>query len=413
MSQLANQLALAERDEMSRGIRAVLGVPLVTQQTAPELFDLIRRRQEPIRQWFDYYCGWVLRLEPRLGYARLVKVQPSTDPSRPVRRRRSGRAPFDRRRYAVLCVVIAELLTVPVTTIGQLAERVRQATAVDEVIPTLDTASKTERRAFVDVLRLLESYSAVAVVDGSSDAYIDSEDAKVLYQVNTTLLIRLLATPVGPSTLAVPIEEVPHRFEELLVTITRERRYGLAADPLAGESEISPTQQNLWLRHSIFRRLVDDPVVYFADMSPAEHAYVTSPTGRQLLRRAAEQGGFVLEERAEGVLFVDPDGLATDSRFPDDVSTAKITALLLLDTLTGPATVEQLHLTTSRLLSDHPSWAKAYRDADGPARLVDDSLAELTMFGLAQISRGVVRPLPAAGRYAVQALRTSGQETNP
>lgn len=140
---------------------------------------------------------------------------------------------------------------------------------------------------------------------------------------------------------------------------------------------------------------------------------MTSPTGRQLLRRAAEQGGFVLEERAEGVLFVDPDGLATDSRFPDDVSTAKITALLILDTLTGPATVEQLHLTTSRLLSDHPSWAKAYRDADGPARLVDDSLAELTMFGLAQVSGGVVRPLPAAGRYAVQALRTSGQETNP
>ncbi|MEU4196810.1 TIGR02678 family protein [Kribbella sp. NPDC026611] len=413
MSQLANQLAQAEREEVSRGIRGLLGIPLITQQTAPELFDLIRRRQEPVRKWFDYYCGWVVRVEPRLGYARLVKVQASTDPSRPLRRRRTGRAPFDRRRYTLLCIVIAELLTVPVTTIGQLAERVRQAAAVDDVIPAVDTASKNERRAFVDVLRLLESYGGVEVVDGSTEAYVESEDAKILYRVNTTLLIRLLATPVGPSTLAVPIEEVPQRFEELLGTLTRERRYGLAGDPLAGESEISPTQQNLWLRHTVFRRLVDDPVMYFADLSPAEHAYLGSPTGRQLLRRAAEQGGFILEERAEGAMLVDPDSIATDSRFPDDASTAKVTALLLLDTLTEPATTEQLRLTAGRLLKEHPSWAKAYQDADGPARLVNDALAELTVFGLARVIGGVVTRLPAAGRYAVQAPRTSGQETNP
>lgn len=410
MSQLANQLAVAEREEISRGIRGLLGVPLVTQQSAAELFDLIRRRQESIRQWFDYYCGWAVKVEPRLGYARLVKVQPSTDPSRPLRRRRTGRAPFDRRRYTLLCVVIAELLTVPVTTIGQLAERVRQATAVDDVIPTLDTASKNERRSFVDVLRLLESYSGVEAVDGSTEAYVDSEDAKVLYRVNTTLLLRLLATPVGPSTLGVPIEEVPYRFEELLALLTRERRYGLAADP---DSETSPTQHNLWLRHTIFRRLVDDPAMYFADLSPAERAYLSSPTGRQLLRRAAEQGGFVLEERAEGVLLVDPDGIATDSRFPDDASTAKVTALLLLDALAEPATTEQLRLTCGRLLKEHPSWAKAYQDADGPARLADDALTELTMFGLAQRTGGVVTRLPAAGRYAVHGLRTSSQETNP
>ncbi len=415
MNQLANQLALAEREEVSRGIRGLIGVPLVTQQGVPEIFDLIRRRQEPIRKWFDYYCGWSVRVEPRLGYARLVKVRAATDPTRPARRLRSGRAPFDRRRYAVLCVVIAELLTIPVTTIGQLAERVRQATAVDDVVPTLDTASQTERRAFVDVLRLLESYGGVEVIDGNTDAYVESESAKVLYQVNTTLLLRLLATSVGPSTLAIPIEEVPGRFEELLVTVTRERRYGLAADP-STESEVSPTQHNLWLRHTVFRRLIDDPVVYFADLSPAEHAYLNSPTGRQLLRRAAEQGGFVLEERAEGVLLVDPDGLATDTRFPDDAGTAKVAALLLLETLTEPRSTAQVRLTAGRLLDEHPFWARAFRDADGPAKLADDALAVLSMFGLVHVTEGVVTPLPASGRYAIRAPRTSDsdrQEMSP
>jgi uncharacterized protein (TIGR02678 family) len=406
MSQLANQLALAERDEVSRAIRGLLGVPLVTQHGAPEIFDLMRRRQESVRKWFDYYCGWPVRVEPRLGYARLVKVRTSTDASRPARRLRSSRAPFDRRRYAILCVVVAELLTVPVTTIGQLAERVRQATAVDDVIPTLDTASHTERRVFVDVLRLLESYGGIDVVDGSTESYVESESAKVLYQVNTTLLIRLLAAPIGPSTLAVPIEEVPQRFEELLVNVSRERRYGPTTDRDTDALELSPTQRNLWLRHSVFRRLVDDPVVYYADLSPDEHAYITSPTARQLLRRAAEQGGFVLEERAEGILLVDPDGLATDSRFPDDASTANVAALVLLENLTDPAATEQLELVVGRVLQEHPSWAKAFQDADGPSRLTREALALLTRFSLIHVADGVVTPLPAAGRYAVGSPRT-------
>ena len=59
---------------------------------------------------------------------------------------------------------------------------------------------------------------------------------------------------------------------------------------------------------------------------PDELAYLGSPTGRQIVRRAAEQGGFVLEERADGLLLVDPDGIATDSRFPDDSATARVAA---------------------------------------------------------------------------------------
>lgn len=396
---LTNQLVIAEREEVARGIRALLATPLIGERGSPETFDLIRRRREPIRQWFDYYCGWTLTVEPRLGYARLVKVRAATDPTRPARRLRSGRAAFDRRRYVLLCVVAAELLTVPVTTIGLLAGRVTQASAADDLLTTFDVGTRAERLAFVDVLKLLESFGVLEAADGDPESFVDDHAAKVLFRVDATLLLRLLAAPVGPSQLAVPADDVALRFEELLEAVSHEQRYGLSSGRHEDTPSASDVQRNLWLRHTVFRRLVDDPVLYFAELTAEERAYLGTPTGRQLLRRAAEQGGFVLEERAEGVLLVDVDGLATDERFPDDGSNAKVAALLLLDVLDEPRTTDYLQKATAKLLKRFPRWAKTYRGKDGVRRLTVDALAVLTGFGLVRIEAELVRPLPAAARY--------------
>ncbi|MGK4592580.1 TIGR02678 family protein [Amycolatopsis sp. w19] len=396
---LTNQLVIAEREEVARGIRALLATPLIGERGSPETFDLIRRRREPIRQWFDYYCGWTLTVEPRLGYARLIKVRAAADPTRPARRLRSGRAAFDRRRYVLLCVVAAELLTVPVTTIGLLAGRVAQASAADDLVTTFDAATRAERLAFVDVLKLLESYGVLEAADGDPESFVDDPAAKVLFRVDATLLLRLLAAPVGPSQLAVPADDVALRFEELLEAVSHEQRYGLSSGRHEDTPSASDVQRNLWLRHTVFRRLVDDPVLYFAELTAEERAYLGTPTGRQLLRRAAEQGGFVLEERAEGVLLVDVDGLATDERFPDDGSNAKVAALLLLDALDEPRTIDYLRNATAKLLKRFPRWAKTYRGKDGVRRLTVDALAVLTGFGLVRTEAELVRPLPAAARY--------------
>ncbi|AIG73595.1 Hypothetical protein AJAP_03345 [Amycolatopsis japonica] len=396
---LTNQLVIAEREEVARGIRALLATPLIGERGSPETFDLIRRRREPIRQWFDYYCGWTLTVEPRLGYARLIKVRAAADPTRPARRLRSGRAAFDRRRYVLLCVVAAELLTVPVTTIGLLAGRVAQASAADDLVTTFDAATRAERLAFVDVLKLLESFGVLEAADGDPESFVDDPAAKVLFRVDATLLLRLLAAPVGPSQLAVPADDVALRFEELLEAVSHEQRYGLSSGRHEDTPSASDVQRNLWLRHTVFRRLVDDPVLYFAELTAEERAYLGTPTGRQLLRRAAEQGGFVLEERAEGVLLVDVDGLATDERFPDDGSNAKVAALLLLDALDEPRTIDYLQKATAKLLKRFPRWAKTYRGKDGVRRLTVDALAVLTGFGLVRAEAELVRPLPAAARY--------------
>jgi len=109
-------------------------------------------------------------------------------------------------------------------------------------------------------------------------------------------------------------------------------------------------------------------------------------------------------------MLVDPDGLATDGKFPDDTGTAKVAALLLLDAInaTGSAmTREQLSLRAARLLDRNPRWAKAYRGADGAGALVSDALDVLTNFGLVRVDGTLVHPRPAAARYAVGATRSS------
>ncbi|MGW1669833.1 TIGR02678 family protein [Streptomyces sp. NPDC002324] len=419
MSTLANQLAAAEREEVARAVRLLLARPLLTETSDPAGFELVRRRREPLAQWFDYTCGWSLVVEPRRGYARLAKVRADPDGSRPARRARTGRAPFDRRRYVLLCVTAAELLSMPMTTIGMLADRVVRATAADPALPAFDPVQRAERTAFVDVLKLLESYDVLRAVDGSTEAYVASVDAKVLYRVDTTLLMRLPAAPVGASRLAVPPDEVPARFGELLTGLVRERRYGGAvtgdgtADDEPGGTAATDAQRNLRLRHSVLRRLFDDPVLYRSDLTDDELAYVTSLTGRQILRRSVEQAGFLLEDRAEGFLLVDPDGLATDVRFPDDTSTARVAALLLLEPLcAAPAGLlpEQLGEVGVDLLRRFPRWAKAYRSEDGAARLSDDAVGVLRDVGLAHRVGGRVVARPAAHRYRLTETTSSAPE---
>ena len=402
MSRPGNQLARTEREEIARGIRLLLRDPLISVHLDPAGFDLVRKRRQPLTAWFDYYCGWRLVVEPRHGYARLIKVRGDAGPSRPARRRRGGRAPFDRRRYTLFCLACAELLATPVTTIGMLARSVVQAAAAETGVPEFDPVRADERSAFVDALKLLEHYGVIAATDGMTDAYLKDADAKVLYRVDTTRIMRLLATPVPPSRTG-DDDGWPDPAE-----LAVESRYGGLppdAEPFDPSANAASTanQRALWARHSLLRRLLDDPVVYRKELTGDQTAFLASHTGRRTVREAAERAGFVLEERAEGLLLVDAEGLATETRFPDDGGPAQVAALLLLDLLAaqGPLSTIRLKQELDAILERFPGWAKAYQSEGGPARLLDDSLDVLALFGLVHRTEGMTLPLPAAARYRV------------
>ncbi len=357
MSRTGNQLARLESEEVARGVRLLLARPLLTAVYDHDGFDLIRRRREPIVKWFDYYCGWRVHVEPRAGYARLFKTTQRPDRTRPR---------FDRRRYMLLCLVCAELLAAPSTTLDALATRTKQAAAADD-LPPFDPSRRSDRSAFADVLTFLQEQGAV-------------EGDELQIRADPTLITRLLAAPASPSTV------------DTIEDLTRESRYENA-------------HRSLWQRHSVMRRLVDDPVVYRDELTASQLAFLTSPSGRKIVQTGVGLAGCTLEERAEGFLVVDADAIATDTRFPDDDSNAKVAALLLLDRLAkGPARLEDLVEEARELLTKFRNWAKAYQSDGGAGRLAADGLALLEAFGLARTENGTVRRLPAAARYAVEEL---------
>jgi uncharacterized protein (TIGR02678 family) len=357
MSKLGNQLARLEGEEVARGVRLLLARPLLTAVQDPDGFDLIRRRREPIVKWFDYYCGWRVHVEPRAGYARLFKVTQQPDRTRPM---------LDRRRYMVLCVVCAELLAAPTTTADALAEKTKQAFALDG-LPSFDPSRRSDRNAFGDVLGFLEQLGAV-------------ERDEPQLRADPMVITRLLAAPVSPSTV------------DTLEDLTRETRYENA-------------HRSLWQRHSTMRRLIDDPVVYKNELIPGQLAFLTSPSGRKIVQTGIGLAGCTVEERAEGFLVIDTDAIATDMRFPDDDSNEKVAALLMLDRLAqGPARFEDLVEEVRELLTKFRNWAKAYQSDGGAGRLAADGLELLEAFGLARTENGTVRRLPAAARYAVEEL---------
>ncbi|MBE2997705.1 TIGR02678 family protein [Nocardiopsis sp. HNM0947] len=402
------------RDDMKDGIRALLTRPLLTREADEAAFVAVRRRREELVAWFDYFCGWALTVEPRQGYARLAKVRaPGSHacPPRPARRVRGAGAPFDRRRYTLFFLAAAELTVLNRTTIGLLARRVAHTCALEEGIADFDSSVRAERSALVDALLLLERLGALTALDGNTESYVAGDDALVLYRADTARIARLLSAPVPLSRVAGARPDLPAVLEE--------ERYGDRSE--TAETGPSRNQELLWARHSLMRRLLDDPVVYFADLTAAEAEYAASLTGRSLLRRAAEEAGFQLEERAEGYLLADPSATpATDDRFPGE-GHVKQTALLLLDLLTesaatgSSATVPlgRLVAEVEALLEQRPSWARSFRSEGGAERLAREAAAVLVGHGLAAADHdrttAAYRALPAAHRYTVDRPAFEGE----
>jgi len=319
------------------------------------------------------------------GFARLSKRAADVDASRPLHRTRGLRQPFDRRRYQLLCGVCAELVKHPVTTIGILAG----------AVGGLDSSRRAERAAFVDALQALVAWGVLRTSGGEVDSFLETDRGNAMLMADTARLHRLISSPTAPSALADGLDA-----EAAIDALLREPRYGEApTDPEAADHD----QRMRWVRHTLARRLLDDPVTYFDDLTPAEADYVATPSGRKWLRDKVADAGFELEERAEGLLAVDPDGIATDRHFPAPAGNAHQLALLLLDRLAQPpGSLEPraLRREVDGVLERFPGWARGHREGDGPDRLAEEAVDLLVGFGLAaRDSGGAIVARPALSRY--------------
>jgi uncharacterized protein (TIGR02678 family) len=414
MVDLAQTIESAEQAEQRMARRRLLASPFVGQQADPEGYSSILRHRRALSDWFAEQTGWHLVVDESGGFARLHKTPSHKDSTRPAT---CGvdRRPFDRRRYSLLCLTLAVLDEGrSQTTLRQVAEAVTRASHSRGGVAEFDATVYSERRALVDVLKLLVHLEVLRERDGDADRYAAGGNGDVLYDVEDRRIAHLIAAPSSPSLTTGPD--------------------GLPVEVYPDTEEGFRTRA----RHYVMRRLLDDPIVYYEDLDDAQREWLAHSLG--FAHRVLEEDlGFQVERRAEGLAAVDPARELSDEVFPDGSSSVKHAALLLAEVLTElvrtqPTPSEATAETAARVVPDLEvrDWVRLYaqevgarcgwradylQGEEGAAVLAEAALALLARFGLVRRVEGGWQPRPAISRFATEvASPTSGRmrrETSP
>lgn len=381
----------AQRDEERRhAVRALLRSPLLTPRDAD--YAIVRKHAGHLGQWFAREAGWSLHTDP--GVARLRKVPGDlADGSRAASVRDGGaraRQAFSRRRYVLACLALAALERAEAqVTLGWLVDRV-VAYAADEAITGAGIAfsmeDRDERGDLVAVAQLLLSLGVLVKVAGDEQAFVNrSGDA--LYDVDRHVLAVVLATRRGPS---------------MVGAAGHDARLTAVTEDLVPDTEDG---RNRTIRHTITRRLLDDPVLYYADLAPEQRAYLDTQRG-PLLKRLTEATGFLAEVRAEGIALVDPTREATDFGMPEEGTEGHATLLLaeyLSERLRDgdeTVTVAAAERRMAELIVEHRAhWRKNVRDLGAERALTAHALHRLAALGLVRLTDETIMPRPALARF--------------
>ncbi|GGT40523.1 TIGR02678 family protein [Nonomuraea spiralis] len=378
-----------ERAQRRAALRALLARPLLTAGRDPEALLLVRRHVTELRDWLARETGW--RLMADSGTARLFKTAPDAQDATHPARGKAGE-PYGRRRYVLFCLALATLERADAqTTLGRLAEEVLSAAAEPELDFVFTLDSRTERADLVAVVRMLLDWGVLSRVAGDEEAYL-SKTGDVLYDVRRPVLATLLTGARGPSTISAS------SFEERLTE--------LMAEPVADTDDL----RNQALRRRLTRKLLEDPVIYFADLDEAERAYLASQR-HAIVRRLEEATGLVAEVRAEGIAMVDPEDQLTDVRMPEQYTDGHVT-LLVAEQLAvhGELTLEELKAFVRQAAREHTSfWRKGVTEPGTETGLLATALDKLTALRLVRVADGAAVGLPAVARYALAEPVIKGQ----
>ena len=367
MSDFAAELAAERRI----AARLLLRHPLVTAETDPEEFPLIRRHAEELNRQFGQLLGYRLVVEP--GFARLLKAGLGRDGGRWLER--TSGAPFTPRTYAYLALTLSVLVTAPEQLLlSEIITRTRAA-AAEAGIELGEPNQITERRALVAALKQLMSWSTLTEDEGSVESYSADDGAEALVTIDREIARRLVSGPIGRAS-------------------SPENLIDLAATP-----------EHSGPRHGVRRRLVETPVVYMDDLTDDERDWLRRNQRRE--QRIFEDFlGLDAEIRAEGVALLDPQGELSDIEFPGS-GTVPWAALLILERLVQRSATDGddvpdrlIDTALGELINRYrKAWAAQYTDSPELLREAVTGLLR-RMCLIEPVGEGSWRLLAAAARYA-------------
>ncbi|WP_116248386.1 DUF2398 family protein [Nocardiopsis sp. FIRDI 009] len=319
-----------------QAVRRVLTHDLITAtRPRPGVLDQVLRWADQMAEDMRALFGYTLIATT--AHVRLVRELDELDPTQRQVFSRRGR-PFDRRRLAYLCLLLAAFQRSQIEI--SLGDLVRQFTPAANAVEGLgyDPTDSAHKAALVDATHWLLDRGALHLSDGSLDAWARGYDqADALFDIDHEIC-EILFRPARP---------VQH-----VGSVT-----GLLSDAPGGQNRDRAAQRAR-------RLLVEHPAVYYADLEPEVAAALR---GRGVAEEVARVTGLRVERRAEGVLLADPAGNFTDRPFPGRGGAVTRAAGLLLAQI---ATLfEESWAALDHL--DAPSRAREHADL---VRLVDAGL---------------------------------------
>jgi uncharacterized protein (TIGR02678 family) len=383
-------------DDRRRAVRVLLRKPLLLAEEPADVADFarVRRHAQALREWFSRHAGWSLDISAE--FARLRKTPGDLrDATRPAIDPRSNE-PFTRRRYVLLCLALAALTRAErQTTLGRVASQIAALWAHE---PAFERAGLTfhmelhdDRRDLVHVIRLLLAWQVLHRVDGTEERFVHDSSQDVLYGVRHIVLSRLLAARRPPSLVSAS------DCEGWLAAMVEE--------PMVDTDE----QKNRLTRLGIVRRLLDDPVVYYRELSAEEQSYL--PRQRwHILAQIVEATGFEPEERAEGFALADPFGDCSDLGMPEEGTDGHAT-ILVAEFLAARHKVADDHAVAVGVIADFLTvkanehrrhWRREVTVPGSETDFAYKIIARLAGLGLVRVLGKMVVPMPAIHRFRLR-----------
>jgi hypothetical protein len=410
----ARAVAPADLESYQNAVRLVLTNDVITPtRPTPTALRSVLAWADRLVKDFQDLLGY--RLEATAHHVRLIRRLDLLDGSqRNLFAARSGR-PFDRRRLAYLCLVLAAFRRsrTEIDLVDLVSALAPAASAIDGL--GFDATITEHKRAVVDVVDWLVARGALRLSDGDAESWArDTDRGDALYDIDHDIC----------GTLFRPLRPIQFLSS---ATGLLDRQDGAA--------------------YHARRLLVEYPVVYYAQVDEETAAALRSP---ELAAKLARFTGLTVERRAEGIALVDGTGRFTDRRFPGRGGAVTRTAGLLLakiadlleepepdaPRLSPPTLPEALDDLTTRIDQGRPDGpavamsvtrlasqpapfivttlltammnelfeqfgASSFTELwkHDPAGLLAEALTLLADLGLVQPIAGGVLVLPAAARY--------------
>jgi uncharacterized protein (TIGR02678 family) len=396
LAALELSISAQERDERQRAVRALLRQPLLAPGgPTREAFTLVQKHRDWLRPWFAHHAGWQLTLDSEA--ARLIKRPARLEDATRACREPNSDAPLNRRAYVILCLALASLVRADrQTTLVRLRDSIVGLVRAEPRFATwgvrIELEHQETRRDFVHAIRLLLVWRVLERKQGEEERFIKDAEADALYNVHRPVLARLMAANRPPSLVRA------QDFRERLRALT--------------EDDITATSDEAWnrrLRLRLFRQLLDDPVLYYAELTAAERDYLDRQRG-SILKEIEMATGLVREVRAEGIAMTDPTGTLTDYGLPEEGTDGHLT-LLLATFLAGrlreapgvSIAIDALVARTRDFIAQHHKhWRKDVREPGRDRSLTRMVIERLCALGLANRDGDYLFPLPAIGRYGLR-----------